>query len=763
MPSSSSKRSGSSSRGCGGRPSSGRCASASAAFGHAAGSPPASRTASRTRWRRALGASRPAAPAAGTRPAAARGAWRARGARSARSQASRVVLERDRAHALGQPQQPRDVAGEHAPRAAGAASAHSARRAAGRPARRPLLGVAPRRARSPAPPRAASPGRTGPASAVPESDHLGQPVAVRHPRLTQPTQRTHATRRPRHAPRATRADDLRLEHRGAPRQRSLAGRQRARATRASKSSRESRPLSSVPAVRAAPAPPAPPDGRRALARARLSSNRLVLHDRSRWTPTPPVPQLETSQISETASRSDQRERRRRRRPEGMRQISTSTRTPRRGDLRLDRGSPATLVRGQPRADAPAARAGARSGTPLRAADRRPGSAPRRARAPRARSRRRHPRARRRATASSPRRRRRRAQQHDLRAPPQPVAVALGLVRDQAGGLQVIQPALHAAPMRAHEPRPLGAIARDRTPADHRRQPRHQLRDRRREARRALRVPEPEQVALDRVRARLQPIITRRRAAARSRRARPSSAHDHQPARLSRQRLDRRPIPTTRRPSSTRRKVRSSGTANARRRHGSTTALRTRADARGTAGPAVRSRDAGRSRRTTNPTPREGVGDPSGSAATVREYVHMWALTRQVALSGRKAADEDRAGYPVFFVLRAESRRPAEPPAQRGVRSAADRRAVACAVDGVRRRRESRRGDGALRTAARGARPSPFRHLFTRERCESAAERCGSLPGPGRRESPAIAARCGPVRSGSDGTRTRDLRRDRPAL
>src|SRR3954452_24670791 len=49
---------------------------------------------------------------------------------------------------------------------------------------------------------------------------------------------------------------------------------------------------------------------------------------------------------------------------------------------------------------------------------------------------------------------RRSLQHDLRAPPGPVLVALGLVHDQAGGLEVVEPALQATAVRPHEPRTL---------------------------------------------------------------------------------------------------------------------------------------------------------------------------------------------------------------------------------------------------------------------------------------------------------------------
>ena len=200
-------------------------------------------------------------------------------------------------------------------------------------------------------------------------------------------------------------------------------------------------------------------------------------------------------------------------------------------------APARLVRrhrARPRQPRPRARLRLRRPRPDRAQRRRPA----RATPPPTLARRASPRARARATPQLLRGRHGRGQQHDLRAPPRAVLVALGLVRDQARGLQIIQPALHAAAMRAHEPRPLGAAARDAAPAHHRRQPRHQLLDRAREPPRPRRVPEPEQVALDRVRARLQPIVTRRRTAPRPPRPAQQRGHD-QPARLGR---DRRASP-----------------------------------------------------------------------------------------------------------------------------------------------------------------------------------------------------------------------------
>jgi hypothetical protein len=107
----------------------------------------------------------------------------------------------------------------------------------------------------------------------------------------------------------------------------------------------------------------------------------------------------------------------------------------------------------------------------------------------------------------------------------------------------VQAALQAAPVRPDERGSPDAIARNRTPADHRCQPHDQLADRRRIPRRTGCVPEPEQVPLDRVRARLQPIVPGRRAPALASRS-PKQRDDDQRSRLSRQRLTRRAKPTT---------------------------------------------------------------------------------------------------------------------------------------------------------------------------------------------------------------------------
>ena len=204
-----------------------------------------------------------------------------------------------------------------------------------------------------------------------------------------------------------------------------------------------------------------------------------------------------------------------------------------------------------------------------------------------------------------------------------------------------------------------AIARDRTPADHRRQPHDQLRDRRRVARRPRRVPEPEQVALDRVRARLQPIVARRRAPARS--PRPGQQTRRPPAARARPAAARSPADTNdaTSPEHEAADARSSGTANARRRHGSTKhcarerTLAAQLDRRR----AGRCEDASARR----PDPSKGVGDPSGSAATVRATFICGRSPRGGAEwpEGRRRRP---GGYPVFVVLRPPS------PAGRGMRT-----------------------------------------------------------------------------------------------
>jgi hypothetical protein len=134
-------------------------------------------------------------------------------------------------------------------------------------------------------------------------------------------------------------------------------------------------------------------------------------------------------------------------------------------------------------------------------------------------------------------------QHELRPPPHAIRVTLRLMRGDVCGLQVVEPPLHAAPVRPYEPSPVGLRARHSAPTHDRRQADDELLDRRREPRRARGVPEPERLALHCVHARLLTIITGRRAAACT--ARPSEQGvDDDPPRLGRQRLASWAIPAT---------------------------------------------------------------------------------------------------------------------------------------------------------------------------------------------------------------------------
>ena len=135
------------------------------------------------------------------------------------------------------------------------------------------------------------------------------------------------------------------------------------------------------------------------------------------------------------------------------------------------------------------------------------------------------------------------------------------------------------------------------------------------------MPEPEQVALDRVHARLQPIIPGRRTAARSTSSTQQRRHD-EPARLGR---DRRasPADTSDVALDDEADARSSGTASARRRQHRTRHDRRRADARGAAEPADRSRADGLSRRTTTQPLGEGLAiRPPGGYSSAQAF--MWA-------------------------------------------------------------------------------------------------------------------------------------------
>jgi len=240
------------------------------------------------------------------------------------------------------------------------------------------------------------------------------------------------------------------------------------------------------------------------------------------------------------------------------------------------------------------------------------------------------------------------------------------------------------------------------------------RDRGRVARGALRVPEPKQVALERRHARLQAIITRRPAPARRTRPRQQRAH-HQAPRLGRQRLARRPIPTTRRPTS----PTTCGWAIQRHRQRpktprQQTALRPRADARGTAETDLINR-ARPASGTTTASPGKRGWRSVRDAATVRTTFICGADPEGGALSGRKAADGDRAGTRSSSVReRAEVARGSRSHRGRQACSAWLQPASLEAVAGAALEASRRRSPAA----AVGAPPSPFRHRFTRERCES---------------------------------------------
>lgn len=98
-------------------------------------------------------------------------------------------------------------------------------------------------------------------------------------------------------------------------------------------------------------------------------------------------------------------------------------------------------------------------------------------------------------------------QGDERAPALSAVVAFTLVADDAGGLQVIEPAAHVLGVRLQPTFALLAIARRRTPAHDRRERVDELPDRTGVVAAAMRMAPTPQQPLDRVRARLEAIIT----------------------------------------------------------------------------------------------------------------------------------------------------------------------------------------------------------------------------------------------------------------
>jgi hypothetical protein len=509
--------------------------------------------------------------------------------------ALRVGRECAGAHPLGQRQQPRDIAGEYRGPALASQRAQRGRTCVG-PAGRALLGERvvqrdrPRRT-------AGEPRRTRTCSRSPRLGRRLRAVAVRDPCLREATERTtspprptdHLLAAPYDVPESQRRSFGELtfalrhatQHHGVE----LAGRHRRDLLNALLPVRWRLHQRLV--------------ARRSRLRARPSDKRRRRLKRLRRARGGRCPALRRLRPLITP-RGLPGVRRRRRRPEGMRQKSTTMRKSEAGqDLRLHAGAATRLMRRHgPSTREPATRAWPRR---------------RCARSDRGQRARASTLALASALAGPPRactplgdaqllgRRRGRGEEHDLRAPPPATCVALGLMRDHAGGLEIVEPALHALAMRAHEPRPLRPPPRHRAPAHHRRQPHNQLLDRARVARRARRMPEPKQVALDRVRARLEPVIARRDAAAPATRTTEQRAHDQAPG-LGRKRLARRPIPATTRNSATRRR----GVLQRHRQRPNARAARNgqrrRADARGAAGRTRRGR-AGAPSGARRPDPR----------------------------------------------------------------------------------------------------------------------------------------------------------------
>ena len=221
----------------------GHGARASSAFGQAAGSPPPSSTASRTRRRRCSAVSW---------LGAARRYWsrRVRAAPRARARLTARGVRRDRASG------PRRASPWRAPAAARRrrralaarrwlASAHSAAGPLGGPARRPLRRRRPHRARSRDARRLRSPADAWPGGAVPRCNRPWPPVAVRHPRLSATARTDRDDRRARPAPRQR--EPVTCERSSRARCSSSASRTITRcATAASKSATASGPISSVP-------------------------------------------------------------------------------------------------------------------------------------------------------------------------------------------------------------------------------------------------------------------------------------------------------------------------------------------------------------------------------------------------------------------------------------------------------------------------------------------------------------------------------------
>ena len=186
-------------------------------------------------------------------------------------------------------------------------------------------------------------------------------------------------------------------------------------------------------------------------------------------------------------------------------------------------------------------------------------------------------------------------------------------------------------------------------------------------------------------------------------------------------------------------MRSSGTANARRRHGSKQHCareRTLAAQLDQPEPSAR----GSAQAHDESAPQEGLAiRPQHGYSSI--YVHMWALPREVALAGKRHGKTGRApglcsaaisGGPRMRAPDRQARVTVEQAslgdAARHPRSGGSGAAIA-----NRRRRD---GLGAMHAAV------TFRHLFTRERCESllTAADCRLTGGPRK------SCTCDPLRS-----------------
>ena len=138
---------------------------------------------------------------------------------------------------------------------------------------------------------------------------------------------------------------------------------------------------------------------------------------------------------------------------------------------------------------------------------------------------------------------------------------------------------------------------------------------------------------------------------------------------------------------------------------------------------------------------------------------MWALLAERMAA--KAADEDRAATRSFSFCGACATADRERTHDVAAREARARHRRARARAGSAR---ASRGDAARATAVGdGTAAVTFSSPFYARALRIAAERCGERLDRDAAKVLQLRRTAVSVRSGSDGTRTRDLRRDRPAL